>query len=703
MTNINSSLSEIPSAKRFIPKLKKLNILTLNDLLSHLPRRYEDFSDIKNVSELKPNQESAAKVKITNSYIYRPWKTKLFIFEITAEDKSGSIKAVWFNQPYLTKILKKGKVVYLAGKTSLRKKELIFSNPIYELEKKNQEMIHSGRIIPIYPETKGLTSRGLRYLIEKALKEVESIPEIIPEDIRKKINIPEINSAIRQIHFPENNKEIKKAQKRFAFEDLFILQLSNLKKRYAFSKKNAPKIETNKKKIFEIENSLPFKLTEDQETALKEIIIDLQSGYPMNRLLQGDVGSGKTIIAAIASIITAENSFQSAFMAPTEILARQHYENFKKIFNNFEEGVALLTSDESKIFFGEGMESNPNKKSLLEKIKKDKIKIVIGTHALIQKNVSFSNLGLVIIDEQHRFGVEQRAKLVENKEKIPHLLSMTATPIPRTLAITAFGDLDISSIIELPKNRKRVITKIVSPDKREKAYQFIRQEVKKERQVFVVCPRIEQSEGNGEEKDKRKSSWDDVKAVKDEYKKLSKEIFSQLKVEMLHGKIKPEEKEKIMKKMREGKIDILVSTSVVEVGIDIPNATIMMIEGAERFGLAQLYQFKGRVGRGAHQSYCLLFSDSNSPETKKRLHSITEAKNGFELAEKDLEIRGPGQFLGKSQAGIPDHVMRALQKPILIKESQKSAKEIIKKDPLLKKHPHLQKKVNSLEDKIHRE
>ncbi len=703
MTDIHSPISEIPFAKRFLLKLKKLDILTLNDLLSHLPRRYEDFSDIKKIADLKPNEEAAVKGKIIKSNIYRSWNRKLLVFEITAEDETGSIKAVWFNQPYLTRILKESKTIYLAGKTSLRRKELIFSNPIHEIEKKGQKTIHSGRIIPIYPETRGLTSRGFRYLMEKALSEVKNIPETIPEDIREKMNLPEINEAIRQIHFPESNEEIEKAAKRFAFEDLFLLQLSNFRKRYLFSQESSPKIETTKEKIFEIKKSLPFKLTEDQDNTLKEIIIDLQSGYPMNRLLQGDVGSGKTIVAMIAAVITAENGFQTALMAPTEILARQHYETFKKTFASFEEGTALLTSDEAKVFFGEGMESTPDKKSLLEKIKKGKIKIVIGTHALIQKNVSFSKLGLVVIDEQHRFGVEQRAKLVKNKKEIPHLLSMTATPIPRTLAITAFGDLDISSIAELPKDRKKTVTQIVPPEKREKAYQFIRQEVKEGRQVFVVCPRIEQSENNGEEKDKRKSAWDDVKAVKDEYEKLSKEIFPKLKVEMLHGKMKPEEKEKIMKKISKGEADILVSTSVVEVGIDIPNATIMMIEGAERFGLAQLYQFKGRVGRGSHQSYCLLFSDSSSPETKKRLRSIKEAENGFELSEKDLEIRGPGQFLGKSQAGMPDHVMRALQKPNLVKESQEMARGIIKKDPKLKNHPDLRKKVDSLEKKIHGE
>jgi ATP-dependent DNA helicase RecG len=540
--------------------------------------------------------------------------------------------------------------------------------------------------------------------MEKALKEFEKIPEIIPEPIRKKINIPGINKALNQIHFPENKESIKKAKKRFSFESLFILQLSNFQKRYTLSKEKAPVIKVDEKKVKKIKGYLPFKLTKDQKKVLDEILNDIQKDYPMNRLLQGDVGSGKTVIAAIISIIAAQNDFQTAFMAPTEILAQQHYETFKKFFEETDIGIALLTSDELKIFFSNGLESNPNKKTLLEKIKKNNIKIVIGTHALIQKNVTFSKLGLVIIDEQHRFGVEQRAKLTKNIKLLPHFLSMTATPIPRTLAITAFGDLNISLITELPKNRKPITTKIVPPSNRKKAYQFIRQEIKKGRQAFVICPRIEPSENNTEKsEDKRKTAWDDVKAVKEEYKKLSQKVFPNLKVEMLHGKLKSEEKEKVMKGFAEGKTNILVSTSVVEIGIDIPNATIMMIEGADRFGLAQLYQFKGRVGRGEHQSYCLLFSDSNSPQIKNRMWSIIKAKNGFELAEKDLKLRGPGEFLGKSQTGIPDIAMESFQNLKLVKESREAAKETIKKDRQLEKHLELKNRVKELGEKIHRE
>ena len=703
MINIYSPISEITFAKIFLPKLKKLGVETVKDLLWHFPYRYEDFSHLEKIENLKIGEEATIKGEITNVNVHRSWKRHFVILEILVNDETGSVKAVWFNQPYLKNILKPGKIVYLSGKISIHNNKSAFSNPIYEIDNK-KGTTHTARIIPIYPETKGLTSRGIRYLMEKALKEFEKIPEIIPEPIRKKINIPGINKALNQIHFPENKESIKKAKKRFSFESLFILQLSNFQKRYTLSKEKAPVIKVDEKKVKKIKGYLPFKLTKDQKKVLDEILNDIQKDYPMNRLLQGDVGSGKTVIAAIISIIAAQNDFQTAFMAPTEILAQQHYETFKKFFEETDIGIALLTSDELKIFFSNGLESNPNKKTLLEKIKKNNIKIVIGTHALIQKNVTFSKLGLVIIDEQHRFGVEQRAKLTKNIKLLPHFLSMTATPIPRTLAITAFGDLNISLITELPKNRKPITTKIVPPSNRNKAYQFIRQEIKKGRQAFVICPRIEPSENNTEKsEDKRRTAWDDVKAVKEEYKKLSQKVFPNLKVEMLHGKLKSEEKEKVMKGFAEGKTNILVSTSVVEIGIDIPNATIMMIEGADRFGLAQLYQFKGRVGRGEHQSYCLLFSDSNSPQIKNRMWSIIKAKNGFELAEKDLKLRGPGEFLGKSQTGIPDIAMESFQNLKLVKESREAAKETIKKDRQLENHLELKNRVKELGEKIHRE
>lgn len=702
MLNIHSKITEIPFTKRFSQKLERLDIKTIKDLLWHFPNRYEDFSNIKNIEDLKENEQATIKGEITKTNFRRAWKKKFVILETTITDETDSVKITWFNQPYLKNILKEGETIFISGKTRIYKNQLTFTSPIYEISENKEKNTHTARIIPIYPETKGLTSRGIRYLIEKTLEEISEIPDIIPENIRKIANLPNVKKALKQIHFPENKKEIEKSRKRFSFEDAYLLQLSNIIKRLARSKNKAPKIKFTKKEIEEKTKQLPYKLTKDQETALFEILNDIKKEKPMKRLLQGDVGSGKTIIAFFASIITATNNFQTTIMTPTEILARQHYENFKKYFPEFNNGLALLTNTESKMYFGENLESGLKKTDLTKKINDGKIKIIIGTHALIQKNVKIKKLGLVIIDEQHRFGIKQRAKLTENKTLSPHLLSMTATPIPRTLAITIFGDLDISSIKELPGNRQPITTKIVSPSNRRTAYKFIKQEIKKGRQAFVICPKIETSTETNST-DKRAKIWENIKAVKEEYEKLSKKIFPKMKIEMLHGKLKPKEKETIMKKFSEGKIDIIVSTSVVEVGVDIPNATIMMIEGADRFGLAQLYQFQGRVGRGKHKSYCLLFSDSNSTNTKKRLKSIVEAKNSFELAEKDLEIRGPGEFIGKNQAGMPDTAMEALQNISLIKKTKKLAEETIKKDPELKKSPELKKRITSLESKIHEE
>ncbi|MBU2101458.1 ATP-dependent DNA helicase RecG, partial [Patescibacteria group bacterium] len=454
-------------------------------------------------------------------------------------------------------------------------------------------------------------------------------------------------------------------------------------------------------------------LTASQKKSLDEILQDIKMGHPMNRLLQGDVGSGKTIIAGIGALLTVRRGYQSAFMAPTEILARQHFQTLIKFFEEYSGGIALLISKEARVFYGDGLESTIKKPELIKKIRSGKVGIVIGTHALIQKNVVFKNLAFAVVDEQHRFGVGQRANLAGSEKILPHFLSMSATPIPRTLTMTIFGNLDLSLINELPKGRKPITTKIVDAKNRDKAYDFIREQIKSGRQVFVICPRIEDPEGEAasygagpeeqvEATSSQKSAWA-VKAVKVEYEKLSKKIFPELNVVMLHGKLKTEEKTKAMHAFAEGKADILVSTSVVEVGVDIPNATIMMIEGADRFGLAQLYQFRGRVGRGEHQSYCLLFTDSKSGQTHERLKSLVTAENGFELAEMDLRLRGPGEFLGTTQTGMPDLALKALQNPELLKTAEEKAKSLLKEDPDFKNSSLLEKKLAQFKREIHLE
>ena len=426
----------------------------------------------------------------------------------------------------------------------------------------------------------------------------------------------------------------------------------------------------------------------------------------MNRLLQGDVGSGKTVVVAIAALLAAKQGYQVVFMAPTEVLAKQHYKTMTKIFapliSSWELNVGILTGNEARCFFGKDLETEKKKAELVKEIANGAVKIIIGTHAVIQKDIKFKNLALAIIDEQHRFGVKQRAKFAADKKKLfPHFLSMSATPIPRTLSLTIFGDLDLSIINELPKGRQEITTKIVAPANRKKAYDFIRKQVKEGRQAFVICPRIEASEK--EDGTAHQMMWKDVKAVKDEFKKLATKIFPDLVVGMLHGKMKSAEKSEIMNDLAKNKINILVSTSVIEIGVDVPNATIMMIEGAERFGLAQLYQFRGRVGRDKYKSYCFLFTSSSSANAKQRLKSLVEAKNGFELAEKDLEIRGPGEFLGHSQTGLPDLAMNALNNMELTKAARDTAEKIIKKDPELEGDEVLKEKLEHFQNQIHLE
>ncbi len=713
MIELHQNLFEIKNiGPKFLSKLKKLKIETVKDLLWHFPNRYEDFSQIYKIKDLIPGQEATIQGKIKEISWHRTWQKNFYLLEALISDETGSIRAVWFNQPYLKNILRPGKIANFSGKVSISNQEIYLANPVYELISPHQihhETKHTGRIIPIYPETKGLTSKGIRYLIKPILDKLPPLTDPIPKEILEKENLPELNQALKNIHFPETLEEALRAKKRFAFEDLFLLQLHNLSERFKIAAHKAFRIKIDLEEIKKIIQKIPFELTFSQKKVLWEILKDIEKDQPMNRLLQGDVGSGKTVIAALVAIYLGLQDYQTAFMAPTEVLARQHYQTFKKFFKDFEKGIALLTRSESKIFYGHQLETKISKKKLNKEIEEAKIKIVIGTHALIQKDVKFSNLALVVIDEQHRFGVNQRSALIkkpiQEKSKIqpiPHFLSMSATPIPRTLALTIFGDLDLSLITELPKNRKPIITKIVDPKNRDKAYAFIRGQVKKGRQAFVICPRI------GEEKEKQEISQKtrlnlEVKSVKEEYEKLAKKVFPDLKVGMLHGKMKPKEKEEIMNKFLERKIDILIATSVIEVGIDVPNATIMMIEGAERFGLAQLYQFRGRVGRGEHQSFCFLFTESNSKKTQERLKSIIEAKNGLELAEKDLKIRGPGEFLGEAQTGMPDLAMKALQNPELIKKSREAAYEILKKDPYLKNYPLLKEKLAQFKKEVHLE
>ena len=713
--NLSSPIWEIPRVGPQTQKqLKRLGIETIGELIFHFPHRYEDFSNLIPISQAEEGGPFCFQGRITDIRTFRAFRRKMMLTQATIEDETGKIKALWFNQPYLINTLRKGTFVCLAGKVKGKKSSKYLSNPAYEKIPENYKEIdfdlnHTGGLIPIYPETEGLSSKWLRFIVKPLLTQLKNkIPDYLPEKISKKYDFLPFQKAIWQIHFPDSLELAEKAKKRFAFEELFELSLFVLRERMKLAKEKALAIPINVGLMQEFTASLPYRLTNAQKRSSWQILKDLEKPRPMNRLLEGDVGSGKTVVAAMAALNVVKKGYQVAFMAPTEILAKQHFKTINEVLKKFDLKVGLITGKESYC-----KNEKITRRELVEKVKKNKINILIGTHALIQDitpatkektPLQFNNLALVIIDEQHRFGVKQRAKLCRQKEFIPHLLSMTATPIPRTLSLTIYGDLDLSVIDELPKGRKKIITKIIQPKEKKATYNFIREQVKKERQAFVICPRIEPPKVSAENLfDERTLSWMDVKAVKQEYKKLAEEIFPDLKIGMLHGKMKSQEKENIMTEFKEKIIDILVSTSVVEVGVDIPNATVMMIEGSEKFGLAQLHQFRGRVGRSDFQSYCFLFVDTPGIVYNRRLRALITCDNGFELAEKDLAIRGPGDFTGQRQWGIPDLAMASLTDTILVSKARNEAKEILQKDPELKKFPFLRERLAGFRQKLHLE
>lgn len=713
--NFYTPIEELPKVGPvFAKRLKLLKIRTLGDLVFYFPRTYEDFANISKIKNIKPNENITIHGKLLEIGQERTWVKKMSITKALVQDDTATIEIIWFNQPYLSKSLKKGDELILSGKVSIDKKgHLYLSSPIHE-KLSLKETLHLGRIVPIYPETRGASSRLIRYILKPALLSIKNkIPETLPEKILTEVNLLSFREALYQIHFPDSFEMAKKAQERFSFENIFFISLFGAKKKMDFKKENAPSIPINQAVLERFLNSLPFELTLGQKKSSDQILKDMERSYPMNRLLQGDVGSGKTAVAVIAAINAIKNKNQVVLMAPTEILAKQHFKTIFQLLKDFNINIGFLTGKEDK-YYSKKLKNDTieiSRKKMLEKTEEGEIDILIGTHALIapgknkkksklktnKPKVLFKNLGLVVVDEQHRFGVAQRAALcAKHSDKIPHLLSMTATPIPRTLALTIWGDLDLSIINEMPKGRKKIITKIIDEKDRKEAYQFIEKEIKTGRQVFVICPRIESSEEDTE-------NQMDIKAVKDEYQKLSQEVFPKLKIEMLHGKMTPKEKEKIMKDFKNKKFDILVSTSVIEVGIDVPNATVMMIEGADRFGLAQLHQFRGRVGRGDYQSYCFLLTTSGSGSTKERLKAMIKYDSGFELSEMDLKIRGPGDFIGVRQWGLPDFAFESLKNPKLIEKTKKIAEAILEQSPDLSKFPNLKTRLESFEERIHLE
>lgn len=661
--NLDTPVTQISrSYKMYRGRLEKLGITKLGDFLLHIPFRYDDYRLISKISELQAGEIVTVQGKVLE--IKNQYTRRFTIQKAKVDDGSGILEITWFNQPYIIKTINEGDTISLSGRVKENKTKPTLLSPDFEIINDNLP-IHTARLVPVYPETRGVSSKWLRRQVFKILNDYgNSLDEFIPEDLLRKYSLPKYEIAIKKIHFPDNLDEAQEARERLSFDEFFLLHLSSLSRKKEWERKLSQKplfITKYKREIDKFIKKLPFELTSSQKKVIEEIFSDLEKSTPMNRLLQGEVGSGKTVVATIAMFVTFLNGFKSIFMAPTEILAQQHFNTVSKLLSLFKIKVSLITGS--------------------KKPKEKDFDILIGTHALLYEKCDLKNLGLIVVDEQQRFGVEQRSQ-IRKKGKSPNFLTMTATPIPRTIALTLYGNLSLSYLSEMPKERKKVKTWLVPSEKRNDAYSWIDKQIKQGDQAFIICPFIEQSE-----------TLTTVRAAAKEFEVLKKEVFPKLKLGLLHGKLKSKEKEEVLKKFREKKIDILVATPVVEVGIDFPNATIILIEGSERFGLAQLHQLRGRVGRGEKQSYCLLFTEVNNPIVYKRLKSLETLHNGAELAELDLKLRGPGQIFGTMQHGIAELRVGSFSDFSLIEKTKKEAELIF---PKLNKYQKLLEKVQEM-------
>ena len=699
--------------------LNRLSVFSVHDLLFHFPVRYSDISELKKISDLIPGETATVYGKVSKLKTRKAFRSKIPMGEGEIEDLSGSIKIIWFNQAYLAKMIKNNETVKLTGKVTTSKNGNYLANPEFEkipempidshdsLFNKNGAETETGFSYPVYRETKGITSKWFYHAIDKILKEktLDNLTDYIPADILKKYNLPSLKTALIWIHKPKNQKDAEAARKRFAFEEVFCIQLERQHDKIEYKKNKAFQIENQEKSVSEFLNRFPFKATDSQENSIKTILEDMSRTYPMSRLLEGDVGSGKTAVAATAAYLVVKQrpkgqtfgNLQVAYMAPTEILASQHFESFIQYFRHLPINIGLITGSGCKKF---PSKVNPSgwtdisRTQLLKWTANGEMPILIGTHALIQKTVKFKNLAFVVIDEQHRFGTAQRRKLVRKDNIAPHLLSMTATPIPRTLALTVYGDLDLSLLDQMPTGRKQIITEIITPDKRAATYENIRKELQAGRQLYIICPRIF-------EPDPEKELALNVKSAVSEAKRLKKEIFKEYEIGVLHSKMSKQKKEDVMRDFTNGKIHILCATSVVEVGVNVPNATVIIIEGAERFGLAQLHQLRGRVIRSNHQAYCYVFAEAKSDKTIERLKALKTAKNGFELAELDLSLRGAGELSGTKQWGISDLGMEAIKNLKMVEAARVEAIRLISLDSELSKYPLLKQKVKEKTGEFH--
>ncbi len=641
-----------------VRKLKGIGIETIWDLLNYYPRRYDDFSAIVSTRDVKPGRLQTVVGQVSEIET-RVARSGIEVTTAVIVDDVGSIDAVWFNQPYLERALRRGMRVAISGEVTSFGGKWTMQTP--EWEPVSRSMLNTGRIVPVYALVSGLSVRTLRRLIWHALDTfVSLVPDPLPDAFRHRHGLPEIQWCLRQVHFPDSTDNLRQARRRLAFEELLVLQLALMTQKYRWQHElPARPVMADRTLIQRAIDGLAFQLTGAQLRCLEEVLADMGRRVAMNRLLQGDVGSGKTVVAALAMLAATLAGFQSALMAPTEVLAEQHLRTLTELFHATAAASDLLSP---RVALLKGSMSRRDKDAVLRSVQEGTIDVLVGTHALIQSEVEFKDLNLVVIDEQHRFGVVQRANL-RQKGYNPHVLVMTATPIPRTLALTIYKELDISVIDEMPPGRRRVITRVFSREEREAGYNLIRSEIKKGRQAYVICPLIEES------------SKLQVRAAVAEYERLREEIFPEFRIGLLHGRMSSKEKDAVMQAFRHGELDILVSTAVIEVGIDVPNATVIAIEGADRFGLAQLHQFRGRVGRGTHQSFCLLFSDAEAAYND-RLRVIESVYDGFQLAEEDLKLRGPGEFLGFRQSGMPELKIADISDMGLLREVGQAADEL---------------------------
>ncbi|HEY4517077.1 MAG TPA: ATP-dependent DNA helicase RecG [Candidatus Paceibacterota bacterium] len=728
---------EDPLEKRFrlIPAqksaLKRLGILRIRDLLYHFPARYEAGGLETNARALVPGAKVTLFGKLSGLKAKKLWKSKRNITEGWFEDGTGRVKVMWFNQPYMASYVKEGAVVRVSGTVGGNVEKPYIANP--EVEQSSLSEISegmfatsnqparttgvdqsggqpaTGNLFPVYPESRGITSRWVYHALQRVFTSGAhaQIEDPIPETTRARLNLPVLADALVWIHTPEKKTHAEAARKRFSFEEMLAIQIARAQERAENDSEPSFSIEHAEHLVEKFLHTSPFPPTHAQRRSIADIVADFSKPHPMARLLEGDVGSGKTLVAAATAYAVVNSrpptresgTLQIAYMAPTEILAQQHFESFIQYFRHLPINIALMTGSGCKKFpskLSPDRATDISRAQLLKWVAGGEIAMLVGTHALIQKSVKFQHLAYAIVDEQHRFGTRQRALLARKGDAVPHFLSMTATPIPRTLALTIYGDLDISVLDELPPGRAKITTTIIAKDQREQCYEKVREELNKGRQAYVICPRIN-------EPDPAKINALQAKSAKAEAARLKKDVFPEFTIGLLHGALKSKEKDEVMKEFSDGKINILVATSVVEVGVNIPNATVILIEGAERFGLAQLHQLRGRVMRSSHPPYCFLLPETRGEVSMKRLKALEKSSDGFKLAEVDLETRGPGDLYGRVQWGISDLGMEALKNPRLIQAARDTAQSLVRKDPTLSNHPALAERVANASKELHGE